>query len=326
MQTEKTGVVGIDISKATFDVVWEGEHRSFTNNLKGYKILVKWLKKGSAQAACMEETGQWAKKLAKYLYGEGIRVYVVNPYRIKRYRDYHLHMNKTDKTDAALIAEFCEKEERKLRVWEPPTEAEEHLQSVKRRLDALQKMRDQENNRLKSGESDELVLDDIRAHLKYLDEEIKRYTKYMQQAIKADPVLRRKQKLLESIPGIGELTAARILVEIRGIEGFGDASQIAAYAGLNPSRFVSGTSVNKKGKISKQGKAILRKNLYFPAVVATSYNPIVVELKSRMTATGHVPMEIIVAAMNKLLHIAYGVLKSGVPFDPNYGKQFCYTP
>jgi len=106
MQTQKTGAVGIDISKASFDVVWEGEHREFANDSKGCKRLGKWLKTGKPKGVCMEMTGQWWKNLAKYLYGEGIRVYVINPYRIKKFRDYHLHMNKTDKTDAALIAEF----------------------------------------------------------------------------------------------------------------------------------------------------------------------------------------------------------------------------
>ena len=326
MQTQKTGAVGIDISKASFDVVWEGEHREFANDSKGCKRLGKWLKTGKPKGVCMEMTGQWWKNLAKYLYGEGIRVYVINPYRIKKFRDYHLHMNKTDKTDAALIAEFCEKEEKMLRPWEKPTEAEEHLQSVKRRMDALQKMWDQENSRLTSGESDPMVLEGIREHIAYLQEQIKAYHKVLQEAVKVDPVLKAKQKLLKSIVGFGDLTAARILVEIRNIDDFECAADVAAYAGLNPVQFVSGSSIHKKGKMSKQGKAILRKNLYFPAVVAMRYNPIAIDLKRRMMETGHTNKQIIVAVMKKLLQLAYGVLKSGKPFDPNYGKQFCYNP
>lgn len=84
-------------------------------------------------------------------------------------------------------------------------------------------------------------------------------------------------------------------------------------------------SFYKKTRISKQGRSELRRCLYMPAIVAISYNPVVQDLNKRMTERGSHKMEIVGAAMRKLLHIAYGVLKNQLPFDPNYGAQFDFS-
>jgi transposase len=93
---------------------------------------------------------------------------------------------------------------------------------------------------------------------------------------------------------------------------------LAAYAGLTPRNFFSGSSVRKKSILTKTGNANLRKILYLPAISAKRWNPIVKVFCERLLRSGHRPMEVIAAAMRKLLHIAYGILKSGRPFDPNY--------
>jgi len=130
---------------------------------------------------------------------------------------------------------------------------------------------------------------------------------------------------LTTIPGIGDLTAHILLAEIGDVSTFDNAPQLAAYAGLNPQGHCSGSSVHKKTRISKQGRSELRRCLYMPAVVALSYNPVIRNLSHRMAVRGSLKMEIVVAAMRKLLHIAYGVLKNQLPFDPNYGAQFDFS-
>ena len=130
----------------------------------------------------------------------------------------------------------------------------------------------------------------------------------------------RRQKLLVSIKGIGFITAAKLLGEIRDIRAFQSASQLAAYAGLTPKNAVSGSSVRKKTVISKTGNAHIRKLLFLPAVTARNWNPIVKEFCDRLAQNGLSPMEVVCAAMRKLLHLVFGVLKSGLPFDPNYLK------
>ena len=98
------------------------------------------------------------------------------------------------------------------------------------------------------------------------------------------------------------------------------ARQLAAFAGLVPRLHESGSSVRRKARLSKTGAPRLRKALYFPAIVAIKHNPQIRALGARMKERGKCPMEIIGAAMRKLVHIAYGVLKSGTPFDPQMAK------
>ena len=323
------GILGIDISKESFDVVLRGtggeQHRVFSNDQKGFKALVGWAEKQPERVVhiCMEATGSYWEGLAEALYQRGYRVRVVNPYQIKRYGDHLLNRNKTDKADASLIAEFCEKDRERLRAWKPFSPEIKALRSMGRRLDELQGMKQQEQNRLKSGVTDLVVIESLQENLKQLDAQIKALWKKIKEHVNQHPDLREKQRLLTSIPGIGKLTAIKLIAEIGEIKDFTSASQLAAYAGLAPKQFQSGSSVHKQTRISKQGRTELRRCLYMPAVVASEHNPIVMDLKRRMLASGHVMMEVIVAAMKKLLHLVYGVLKSGKPFDPDYGNQFC---
>lgn len=323
------GVLGIDVSKASLDVVFLSEerqsHKVFSNDEVGHGHLHNWLvaQRSGRVGVCLEATGQYGDGVAEYLYQRGYPVSVVNPARIKRYGESKLHRNKTDKADAGLIAEFCQKENPPL--WTPISEEIKHLRALVRRLDDLQKAYQQERNRVFSGEKDVWVLEDLKSHLKYLQERIRAARQAMQQHIDQTPTLKSQQDLLISIPGVGKLTAARLLAEIGDISAFEDAPQLAAYAGLNPKGSRSGSSVYKRTRISKEGRAFLRKMLFMPAIVAKQCNPIIKEFCKRLLETGLSKMAIVVAAMRKLLHIIFGVLKNQIPFDPEYGKQFAFS-
>jgi transposase len=130
------------------------------------------------------------------------------------------------------------------------------------------------------------------------------------------PGLKGQRDLLVSIPGIGETTTAKLLGEIMDIKLYEGARQLAVFAGLAPRLHQSGSSVKKRAKLSKAGAPRLRKALYFPALAALKHNPYIREMSERLRARGKCPMQVIGAAMRKLIHIAYGVLKSGKPFDP----------
>ena len=96
---------------------------------------------------------------------------------------------------------------------------------------------------------------------------------------------------------------------------------MAAFAGLAPRIHQSGSSVRAQSRLCKVGSARLRKGLYFPAMSALRHNPLIRDLGARLSAQGKCKMVILGAAMRKLLHIAYGVLKSGKPFDANLAAQ-----
>lgn len=314
--------LGIDIAKETFDVCMtiEGKNRQaqFENNAAGFKRLGHWISKYTPVKvhACLEATGQFGEALSEYLYQEGYQVSVVNPARIKAYASSKLRRNKTDKADAELIALYCLREQPAL--WTPPPASFKDLQALVRRYEDLQTTCLQEKNRLKSGTSQSVVVADLQEHLAYLEEKMALILQAIQAHIESYPELKQRQHLLVSIPGIGKLTASKLLGEIRDVCDFADARQLAAYAGVTPRNFVSGTSIHKKPRMTKMGNANLRKILYMPAISAKRFNPIIHAFCLRLLEAGLTPMQAVGAAMRKLLHLIFGILKSGQPFDPNF--------
>jgi transposase len=317
--------LGIDISKLKFDVCLSRpggkfRHHVFPNSPAGLSQLSAWLSKQKVEQvhACLEATGTYGEALATYLHEAGHLVSVVNPAAIKAYGQSRLSRTKTDKADATLIAQFCS--ERRPPQWQPlPAEIRE-LQALVRRLDSLLEMRQMEANRLEVSIAAEAVTESLVGHLAFLDEEIARTERLIRSHINNHPGLQEQRDLLLSIPGIGSTTAAKLLSEIQDVALYESARQLAAFAGLVPRLHESGSSIKRKARLSKTGAPRLRKALYFPAIVAIKHNPHIRALSARMKGRGKCPMEIIGAAMRKLVHIAYGVLKSGRPFDPEMAK------
>lgn len=318
--------LGIDISKLKFDICLTRDggkfrHKVFPNSPTGFSQLSAWLSKQKVERvhACLEATGTYGEALATYLHEAGHFVSVVNPAAIKAYGQSYLSRTKTDKADATLIAQFCS--ERRPPQWQPlPPEIRE-LQALVRRLDSLLEMRQMEANRLEVSTGAEAVTESLVGHLGYLDEEVARTEKLIRTHIGNHPDLQEQRNLLLTIPGIGHTTAAKLLSEILDVKLYGSARQLAAFAGLVPRLHESGSSIKRKARLSKTGAPRLRKALYFPAIVAIKHNPQIRALGVRMKGRGKCPMEIIAAAMRKLVHIAYGVLKSGRPFDPEMAKN-----
>ena len=315
-------VLGIDISELKFDVALlrdngKFKHRVFPNTAAGFLQLSTWLAKQQVERvhACSEATGTCSEAVATYLSDAGHIVSVVNPALIKAYARSRLSRTRTDKADTTLIAQFCH--ERKPPQWHPLPAEVRASQALVRRLEALLEMRGMEENRLAAGVTAASVRASPSEHIAFLNQEIERTEELIRAHIDQHPCLKEQQELLISIPGIGETTAAKFLAEIMDVKLYGSARQLAAFAGLVPRLHQSGSSVRGKSRLSKIGAPSLRKALYFPALAAIKYNPYIKALSVRLKARGKCPMQIIGAAMRKLIHIAYGVLKSGRPFDPS---------
>lgn len=313
-------VLGIDISKSTFDVFLIAGSKSqpgkFDNSVSGFKQLKKWLRSRKVKQvhACMEATGSYGDKLCHFLHKEGHLVSVVNPARIKAYGESDLRRNKTDKADAKLIADFCLT--KKTSLWQPPSEEVLYLQSLTRRIDSLEKMRRMESNRLEAAPKQ--VRSSIGRIIANIDEEIKELEELINQHFDDHPDLKHKKDLLESIPGIGEKTSQLLLSEIQ-FERFDSAKQVAAQAGITPYREQSGTSLDRS-RVSKIGNGRIRRALYFPAMTATRYNKTIRDFAARLERNGKTNKQIVCASIRKLLHIAFGVIKNNRPFDPNIGQ------
>jgi transposase len=268
---------------------------------------------------CLEATGVYSEAIALFLHEAGYRVSVVNPARTKAFADSRLSRQKTDKTDALVIAHFCQTQQPTR--WQPPDPAQRELQALVRQLRALQAIHRQERNRLEANLTSETVTAMLRQHLTFLEQQMEAIQHLIHDQIECHPDLKRQRDLLDTIPGLGEVTIATLLAEIRDIRAFDNAPQLAAYAGVTPRHYRSGTSVHGRTRMSKRGNALLRAALYFPAMVALRHNPIIRAFGERLKASGHAPKSIIGAAMRKLLHLVFGVLKSGRPFDPAYSSQ-----
>jgi transposase len=313
--------LGIDVGKTALELALrDGKdtvaRTRVSNDSEGHDNLADWLQDRGAvpenTCACMEASGDFQEAVARFLHEEGYRVSVVNARRIKGYAASQLQRTKTDAADAALIARFGWRED--LRAWEPPSASESRLQELTRARQALKKEKTRTQNRLDEAE-DEAVRRAHRNLLGEIEQQIEDLEEEIEEHVEEDPELKGRCSLLDTIPGVGLQTAAIVISELGSPEQFDSARQAAAYAGLVPSHRESGTSVRGTPRMSKVGNGRLRRAMYFPAMTALRFNSAVKAFGDRLKERGKEKMVVIGAAMRKLLHICYGVLKSGRPFD-----------
>lgn len=322
MEQEKVAVhiVGVDVAKAKLDVALKmpaGKWRTkvVANTPAGFEELRAWLAKQGVQHAhvCMEATGVYWEAVAHDLADHGSKVSVVNPAQIKAYGGATGVRTKTDAVDARLIAQFCEATAPA--AWVATPKPVRRLRALVSRREALLDLRTQESNRLEVS-SDEQVRASIERVIALLDEQIKTIEKQIRKDVDDDPTLREQRELLVSIPGIADNTAAMFLGHYGGPLRFGKTCQAVAFAGLDTRKHESGSSVHGKPRLSKIGHASIRRALYMPAVVAMTRTPWGKAFTERLLAAGKPKKLILGALMRKIVAIAYGVLKSGQPFNP----------
>jgi transposase len=330
--TAATAVVGIDVSKDALDACLipsggKAKEAHFANDHKGHAALLAWADRHAGGAAlhfCMEATGPYSEAPATFLAGAGRRVSVVNPTRIK-YAGLALGRgNKTDRADAKLIAEYAAREEPP--AWQPPSPEVRELQALVRRIDDLVEMAAREKGRRSSPALTTSARRSIARTVAFLEKEAAKLRAAADELIGAAEGLAADRALLESIPGVGRQTATAILAELPAVERLPSAESAAAYCGLSPREFTSGTSVKKRTRLSKAGNARLRKALFLPTQTAVRFNPVLKGFFDRLTDPrrdgGAKPkMQAIGACMRKLVMICYGVLKNRAPFDPKWTSR-----
>ena len=322
-------VVGIDVSKKKIDLelLVNGKRKSkvLENSPAGHQQLVEWLGKSKAPFSeihvCMEATGVYYEQLALHLHSAGLKVSVVNPACIKGFAQTENLRNKNDAVDAGLIARFCVRMNPQL--WTPPPLEQRQLRAWTVRLDALKDMRQQEENRLEANTVSgmEQVAAHVNEHIIWLNAEIAKLQHDIDDHIDGHPSLKKDAELIESIPGIGATTVAKVLGHIGDLRRFASAKAFAAYLGVTPRQRSSGTSVRGRTMISRVGHSSMRSALYMPALVATRHNPTLRRFAERLLATGMAKKAVVGAVMHKLAHLIYGVIRSGKRFDPNFSVK-----
>lgn len=182
-------------------------------------------------------------------------------------------------------------------------------------------MRTAEVNRFSSGVTVEAVRASVEEMLAHLGEQLRRAERLIRDHVDSHPGLKRQHELLDSIPGIGAATATALLAEVPDIKRYLSARQVAAFAGLVPRERQSGSSVRGRMRLSKIGNSRLRRALYFPAITTLRRSTFFQQWAEGLRQRGKSKMSVIGAAIRKLVNLAYGMLKTGQPFDPQWAKS-----
>lgn len=320
--------LGIDVSKGKLDCFLldpqsgKGRSKSVSNSRDGLAQLLKtlagWGVPGEQIHACLEPTASYHELAATALHDAGCKVTLVNPLKVRRYAQALGIQNKTDALDANLLARYAAQHQPQL--WTPAPLAARVLKALLTRRDAVAADLQRELNRqekLPEAERPVAVQNSLNQTIAFLKEQLTALQREIEQHIDQDPDLRNKKQLLISIPGVGPNVAQHMSALMSSYQ-FHCADQLAAYLGLVPVDWQSGSSIKSRPRLSKAGPAHLRKLLYLPAVVAKRCNPHVRALYERLLAKGKSKMSAIAAAMRKLVQLCFGVLNSGKPYSPNH--------
>ena len=323
--------LGMDVAKAKLDcclLLDEAAGRRKTkvvNNTKsGIAELLAWVAKLSVSAGelhvVMEGTGVYHEQAALALADAGVTVSIVNPAQVKDFGRGLAVRTKNDGMDSFVLARYGTMV--KPAAWTPPAPEARLLQALLARRDAIAQDLQRERNRQEKAEATdtpELIRQSLADSIEFLVKQLKQLQKDIDQHIDRHPGLKDDLALLQSIPAVGPQVGSNML-SVLHCHDFGSAEQLAAYLGLVPVERQSGSSVLGRARLSKAGPARIRAVLYMAAVVATRCNPHVKAVYERLLARGKSKMSALGAAMRKLVHLCFGVLKTRQPYQANYAK------
>jgi transposase len=323
-----SNIIGIDVSKASLDCAYlhdldqgKAKRKSCPNKVHCFTSLVAWATARSglqvqALAFIIEPTHVYHEQLVQFLHNTGATVYLVNPGRVRRFAEGIGILSKNDLVDSDLLARYGLLA-RNLIAYEPVAQEINDLRSLLNRLDVLERnLRSELNRQEKVGKTmvfHRLEQQSIARSVKRLKAEVKTFKHAIREYIKSTPSLQQSFNLLCTIPGVGAKTAW-IMIVILASRPFMSASEVASFLGLNPIEKRSGNSQYRRPRLSKSGSRHYRQKLYFPAMVATRKNPDIKALYERLLAADKTKMCALGAAMRKLVHICYGVMKNQTPY------------
>lgn len=309
--------LGLDVSKHTVDAqICVDERYSYykiTNDATGWQQLIDVLRALPDQDvhACCEYTNVYYLGLARAIHVAGYTMSVVNPYSVKSFAQMMMMRTKTDKKDAQLIALYC-KVNQPL-AWSPPSGDEVELKALNRRLNQLHKLRTMENNRLQVAE--EICKASHRIIIEKIEEQMDDVWAKLCEIIESSSELCKRQKRLQTIPGVGSVAASALQSVLVAVDKFPTAKHFVSYLGLSPVIKESGKSVRGRSKMSKMGDSYIRASLFMPARSACLRSRAFSPWARAKMAAGKPPKVVYVAMMRKLAVYAYHVVKHDVDFQ-----------
>lgn len=321
--------IGIDVSKAKLDCsllldVASSKRRAKTvaNAKAGIADLLTWCTRQHVDShelhAILEGTGVYHEQAALALTDAGVTVSIVNPAQVKDFGRSLGIRTKTDGIDSLVLARYGALLNPK--PWTPPSQEARILQALLSRREAIAQDLQRERNRLEKADATEtpaLIRQSLLDSVTFLDKQLAKLQQDIDDHIRKHPNLKADRELLTSIPAVGPQVGNHLLSVMHN-HHFQSAEQLAAYLGLVPVERQSGTSIHGRPRLSKAGPARIRAILFMAAVVGTQHNPHLKALYQRLQERGKTKMSALGAVMRKLVHLCFGVLKTRLPYQPDY--------
>jgi transposase len=305
--------VGVDVAKDTLDVAFvRGEEETtsqLSNTPAGWAALVATCKERSVERIVLEATGRYERRVVAELMAAGLPIVVINPRQTRDFARATGRLAKTDRLDARGLARFAEAIRPPVRPL--PDEKAAELQEKLARHRQLVQMRTAEGNRLDQVQSSP-VRKSIQAILKVIDQQLEAIDQDIDQRIEESPAWREKDRLLQSVPGIGPHTARTLLSSLPEL-GQCSRQQIAFLVGVAPLNRDSGKM--RGARTIYGGRGHVRQALYMATLVATRYNPLIRQHYQHLLEVGKKKKVALVACMRKLLCILNAMLRDQKPWN-----------
>lgn len=329
--------IGIDISKSYFDTALlkadapgSSQHQQFAQNESGFKKMIQWLKQqgvlvDSETLFCMEYTGLYNSGLVSFLADQKAQLWVEMPLRIKKSTGFERGSN--DKTSAVKIAGYAFRYQDKKKLWRPLDSAIERIKNLiaqrDRIITAIMQLTVPVKELYQCGcvqeakELEKLQRKPLKA-LQKSKEDIERFIVKM---VKQDEQIDKRTQQVQSIKGIGPVTAVAILAYTKGFTSFDSAKQLACYAGVVPFSKTSGSSIRYKPSVSQHANKKLKKLLHLCALSAIKNDKEIRAYFERKVGEGKNKMCVINAVRNKLIHRVFALIRDDRFFEENFVRK-----
>jgi transposase len=325
--------IGVDLGETTFfaalatpgappqqwaDLPW----KEFPMTKQGTRAFCAWaraqLRRNRLAGICAESVYPLAWEWVEWLMGSMRAVSLVNPRFPKDFARAMGVRDKTDRVDACMLALYGQHACPQVR----PLRSREQrcLHQLCRLYAAKQTELQACTNRLRKATLTPAVLEEAQCEVTRQERFLELIELEMSRLVQADPQMSQDCTRLQTIPGVGRLTALRVLAELGDLRQY-SRGELTALVGLYPRQYASGTSVYRKPRLPKSGNMHLRKALYYPGLVASRYCPTLKSFAVRLRGAGMSKQATICAVMRKLLLLMRALLCANCDYDPKYNDK-----
>ncbi len=321
--------IGIDVSKATLDVVFcyqdnpnQFTHQQFANTTAGFKQLLAWLKKqkvdGINSFFCMEHTGSYTLALCCFLQDQGLSYTLVSPLHLKK--SLGITRGKNDRVDARRIAEFACLHQRTLKSMQLPSACLLKLKNLMAFRDRLTKTKVSLKQTIADLKDtaplvdNNFIIKQSEKQLKLVKERIAQTDKQMEATLKEDEQIQKHFRLITSVVGIGMITAVAFLIYTQDFTAFNNGRQFACYAGVAPFEYSSGSSIKGKTRVSPLANRKMKALLSNCASAAVQHDPELKQYYQRKVKQGKAKMSALNAVRAKLINRVFATVNRGTEY------------